>query len=112
VGELDPEFFYTGADRYWGAYYSAIPSFAGQDLVKSKAYFDKAIAANPNHLGNHVLLAAEWAVKTQNKVEFEKELNWVLAQPANVIPEIQPEAEAEQRKAKQLLADEGNYFAN
>ncbi len=112
VGELDATYYFTGPDRYWGAYYAAIPSFAGQDLVKSKEYFDKAIAANPNHLGNHVLLAENWAVKTQNKVEFEKELNWVLAQPADLIPEIKPEAEAEQRKAKQLLTDSGNYFAD
>lgn len=112
VGELDPTYFYNGPDRYWGAYYAVIPSFAGQDLVKSKAHFDKAIAAYPNYLGTHVLLAAEWAVKTQNKAEFEKELNWVIAAPADSIPEIQPEMEAEQRKAKALLASQGDYFAN
>jgi hypothetical protein len=112
VGELDSAFWFNGADRYWGAYYAVIPSFAGQDLVKSKDYFDKSVAAAPNFLGTHVLIAQEWATKTQNKAEFEKELNWVLAQPTDMIPEAKPEAEAEQRKAKQLLADEGNYFAN
>ena len=112
TGELEPTYYYSGPDRYWGAYYSVLPSFAGQDLVKSKEYFDKAIAAEPNHLGNHVLLAENWATKTQNKAAFEKELTWVLAQPANIIPELEPESQAEQRKAKQLLDNVGNYFAD
>lgn len=112
VGELDATYYYYGPDRYWGAYYSTIPSFAGQDLNKSKEHFDKALAAHPNFLGTHVLLAAEWAVKSQNKAEFEKELNWVLAQPADVIPEVKPEAEAEQRKAKALLDTKADYFAD
>ena len=112
VGELDPTFYYNGPDRYWGAYFAAIPSFAGQDLDKSKTYFDKAIAAHPAFLGTHVLLAAEWAVKKQNKATFEAELNGVIAAPADAIPEVRPEMEAEQRKAKDLLAKSADLFAN
>ncbi len=112
VGELDPTFYYNGPDRYWGAYFAAIPSFAGQDLVKSKDYFDKAIAAHPTFLGTHVLVAAEWAVKTQNKAVFESELNMVIAAPVDALPEVKPEMEAEQRKAKELLAKTADLFAN
>ena len=112
VGELDGGYYYNGPDRYWGAYYAVLPSFAGQDLAKSKEFFDKAIAAQPTFLGHHVLLAENWAAKTQNKAEFEAKLNWVIAQDPAVIPEVKAEMEAEQRKAKQLLADIGNYFAD
>lgn len=112
VGELDASYYYNGPDRYWGAYYAVLPGFAGQDLGKSKEYFDKAIAAQPQFLGHYVLLAENWATKTQNKAEFEKQLNWVLAQDPNAIPEVKAEMEAEQRKAKQLLAETGNYFAD
>lgn len=112
VGELDATFYYNGPERYWGAYYAAIPSFAGQDLVKSREYFDKAIAAHPDFLGTHVLLAAEWAVKKQDKATFEKELNWVVAAPADALPEVKPEMEAEQRKAKDLLTKTADLFAN
>lgn len=112
VAELEPTFYYSGPDRYWGAYFAAIPSFAGQDLGKSKEYFDKAIATHPNFLGTHVLLAGEWAVKKQDKATFEKELNWVLQQPVDAIPEVKPEMEAEQRKATALLATQGDLFAN
>ena len=111
VGELEPSFYYAGPDRYWGAYYSAIPSFAGQDLGQSRKYFDKALGAYPSFLGTHVLLAAEWAVKSQDKATFRKELEWVVAQDPNAIPEVRPEAEAEQRKAKALLAQEAEFFA-
>ena len=112
VAELEPTFFYSGPDRYWGAYFAAIPSFAGQDLGKSKEYFDKAIGTYPDYLGTHVLLAEQWAVKKQDKATFEKELNWVLAQPVDTIPEVKPEMEAEQRKAKALLDTTGDLFAN
>lgn len=112
VGELEPTYYYSGPDRYWGAYYSAIPSFAGQDLGKSHDYFDKALATYPDFLGTHVLLAAEWAVKKQDKATFEKELNWVIQQPSDRLPEVKPEMEAEQRKATALLAQEGDLFAN
>lgn len=112
VGELDATYYYDGPDRYWGAYYAAIPSFAGQDLTKSKAYFDKAIAANPAFLGTHVLLAGEWAVKKQDKATFQKELEWVIAADASAIPDVQPEMEAAQRQAKALLAAIDDNFAN
>lgn len=112
VGELDPGYYYNGPDRYWGAYYAVIPSFAGQDLNKSKEYFDKAIAAQPDFLGNRVLLASEWAVKKQDKDTFKRELEGVVAGDPGVIPEIRPEAEAEQRKAKMFLDTIDDYFAN
>lgn len=112
VGELDGSFYYNGPDRYWGAYYAAIPSFAGQDLNKSKEYFDKALAAHPQFFGTHVLLAQEWAVRKQDKETFTKELQWVIDGQASSIPEVQPEMEAEQRKAKDAMGKMADFFAN
>lgn len=112
VGDLDPTYYYDGPNRYWGVYYAAIPSFAGQDLNKSKDYFDKALAAAPTFLGTHVLYAHEWAVKKQDKATFQKELEWVIAADATVLPDVQPEMEAAQRQAKALLATIDDYFAN
>jgi hypothetical protein len=111
VGELDASYYFNGPDRYWGAYYAAIPSFAGQDLNKSKEYFDKAIAANPAFLGNYVLLAENWATKTQNGAEFDALLKKVAEADASAIPEIRAEAEAEKRKAAALVARRGDFFA-
>ncbi len=110
ISELDQAYFYGGADRYWGAYYAAIPSFAGQDLPLSKEYFDKAIEAHPNHFGNRVLLADYWATRTQDIQTFDSQLKHVLAQPINVIPDLIPEQEAEVRKARALMAKRDELF--
>lgn len=112
VGELDPDYFYSGPDRYWGAYYAVIPSFAGQDLDKSREYLDKAIAAHPEHLGHTVLLAEYWAVKSQDKATFEEALNKVLAANPDVDPDIAPENRSEQAKARTLLTKTGDLFAD
>lgn len=112
VGELEPQYFYSGPDRYWGAYYSAIPSFAGRDLDKSKEYLDKAIAANPEHLGARVIKADYWATKMQDKASFEAILNEVLAADPNVDPTIAPENLAEQAKARDLLARKDEFFVD
>jgi hypothetical protein len=112
VEQLDPTYFYHGPARYWGAYYAAIPSFAGQDLKLSKEYFDKSVAGSPQYFGTRVLIAEFWAVKTQNKDEFLKNLQWVLDQDPNATPEIAPEQRAEQGKARALLAQQSDLFAD
>ena len=40
--ELDSTYYFHGPARYWGAYYAALPSFAGQDL-------DKSSSTSPQH---------------------------------------------------------------
>lgn len=110
VDALDPTYYYAATDRYWGAYYAAIPSFAGQDLALSKQHFEKAMSAYPDHLGNKVLFAENWAVKSQDAATFEKMLTEVLAASTTAIPGIEPEQEAEQRKARELLARKSELF--
>lgn len=112
VGELDPDFYFSGPDRYWGAYYAAIPSFAGQDLDLSREHLDKAIAANPEYLGTTVILADYWAVKTQDKAAFEAALNTVLAANPDAVAEIASENRAEQAKARALMAKKSDLFAD
>lgn len=107
---VGPEYFYGATSRYWGAYFAALPSFAGQDLNKSLEYFDKAIAVNPGHFGNHVLKAEYWAVKTQNRAAFESELNLVINGDANALADVIPEQIAEQAKAKALLGQIDDLF--
>jgi tetratricopeptide (TPR) repeat protein len=112
IGELQPDFFYHGPDRYWGAYYSLIPSFSGRDLDKSKSHFDKSIAGAPEYLGTQVLVADTWAVNSQDKATYTRMLQAVIdADPGND-PDIGPENRAEQAKAKRLLAQTGERFAD
>jgi hypothetical protein len=116
VDELDDVYFYTASTRYWGAYYAIAPSFAGGDLGKSKVYFDEAIAANPGHFGNRILLAEAWATKQQNETPvealnvFDEQLTYVLSNCANNLDGLEPEQEAEQRKANALLGKRTELF--
>lgn len=112
IGELDPTFYYHGPDRYWGAYYSLIPGFSGRDLDKSKAHFDVSIAAAPGYLGTQVLLADAWAVNSQDRATYKAVLEKVLTADPEAIPAIAPENRAEQAKAKRLLAEIDDRFAN
>lgn len=111
VGELQPTYFYAGPDRYWGAYYSAIPSFAGRDLDKSREHLDKAIAANPEYLGTQVILADFWARGSQDKATFVATLEKVVAADPGSNLDIAAENKAEQAKAQALLAQVDDYFA-
>ena len=103
VEVLDSTYYYAATDRYWGAYFSALPSFAGRDFEKSQVYFGKAIEAEPAHFGNRVLLAEYWAAKTQNISVFDENISYVLNNCPNTLDGLTPEQEAEQRKAQSLL---------
>ena len=111
IGELQPDYFYHGPDRYWGAYYSLIPSFSGRDLDKSKSHYDKSIAGSPQYLGTQVLVADTWAVNSQDKATYVRVLQAVIDADPGDDPDIGPENRAEQAKAKRLLAQAGERFA-
>ncbi len=111
IGEIQPDFFFHGPDRYWGAYYSLIPSFSGRDLDKSKSHFDKSIAGSPGYLGTQVLVADTWAVNSQDKATYIRMLQGVIDADPGTDPDNAPENRAEQAKAKALLAQVGDRFA-
>jgi hypothetical protein len=112
IGDLQPDFFYHGPDRYWGAYYSLIPSFSGRDLDKSKSHYDKSIAGSPQYLGTQVLVADTWAVNSQDKATYLRNLQAVIDADPGDDPNIGPENRAEQAKAKRLLGLAGERFAD
>lgn len=112
VSDLKSDYFFNASDRYWGAYYAALPGFAGQDLGKSAEHFDVSIAGSPRYLGTRVLKAQYWAVKTQNKAAFEELLNHVVSAELNSESKIYAENLAEQAKARDLLAQKDDLFAD
>ncbi len=122
VHELDPNFFYGAADRYFGTYYAVAPSFAGGDDLKAYEHFQASLKAAPNYLGTYVLAAENYAVK--GTVEggeqlFDQFLNAVInAKPCEdpeatepcVMKELAPEAQIEKRKAADLLKRKSELF--
>ncbi|MCK6544803.1 TRAP transporter TatT component family protein [Myxococcota bacterium] len=110
IAELDPTYFHAGTDRYFGAFYSALPGIAGKDLGKSGIHFDKAIALAPHYLANKLLKADFLAVELDDKAMYEKLLNEVSAAPDGDDPDYAPENRAAKRHAKKLLAKIGERF--
>jgi len=111
IEEIQPDYFYHGPDRYWGAYYSLIPSFKGRDLEVSKKRFDASIAGSPEYLGTQVLVADAWAVTSQDKATYLQTLQAVIDADPGDDPDIGPENRAEQAKAARLLEKASERFA-
>jgi TRAP transporter T-component len=107
---LDPNFYYGGPHRYFGAYYAIAPAFAGGDLGKSKVHFEKSIAIEPLYIGTKVLWAQELAVKEQDEATFDRLIKEILATPDDVLPDVKPETIAEKQKARELLEEKEDLF--
>lgn len=110
VLDMDEKYFYGAPHRYFGAYYALAPSFAGGDLKKSEEHFNKSLEIAPNYIGTWVLKADTLDVKLQKKELFRQDLEKALSIPAESIPEILPEQNAEKRKAKMFLDDIDSRF--
>ena len=103
VISLDPGFNFSGPYRFFGSLYTRIP---GIELSQSKTYFDQAITANPEYLGNKVLMAQFYYQKAGNREDFHNTLKKVLEADLNKYPEIMADNFFYQKKAKSLLKDE------
>jgi len=109
VERLDPSFFFYAADRYWGAFYSVAPGFAGGSMPKSKERFEKCIKKAPTYLGTKVLYAHYYMVKEEDKEGFKRLLNEVINSKVNK-PSITPENFIEKKKARKLLTEIDDLF--
>lgn len=102
VLKLDPNFFYGAADRYFGAYYSIAPSFAGGDLDKSWEHFQTTMRIEPRYVATWNLIAEFYAPKRQDEKLFDEMTKKVLDAPLDIIPELAAETAVEKRKAEAL----------
>lgn len=111
VTAVDPDYYYAGPARYWGAYYAIAPSFAGGDPARAKTEFEKSLAAQPLFLGTKVLMADTWATKVQDKDAYRRLLQEVIDGDAEALSDVIPEQKMEQDKARDLLALIDDRFA-
>ena len=107
VFELDRNFFYGAADRFFGALPTRVP---GGDLNLSKYHFEKSLEIEPNYFGTRTLYAEYYATKAQDIETFRKQLEYVINTPYDIIPEIAPENKYEQEYAKKLLRRIDEFF--
>lgn len=104
---LDPEFFYGGPYRFFGALYARLP---GVELSRSEEYFQKAIAAYPDYLGTYVLRAQFLHTKAGDREKFKADLEYVINADPALLPDAMPENLFEQKFAEELLANENMLF--
>jgi tetratricopeptide (TPR) repeat protein len=103
VLELDREYFHGAPDRYFGAYYSVAPTFAGGDLDKSWEHFQASLKVEPKYLATYNLVAEFYAPKKKDGKLFDEMVNFVKNAPMDGIPGLEPEAAVEKRKAELLI---------
>lgn len=108
--ELDPSYYYNGAQSIMGAYYSIRPRLMGGDPDKARAYFDAAAeGAGAGFLLNRYMAARMYAPAALDEEFFVSTLEAVLAaEPeddgkrlANEVAKI---------KAKALLEEKDELF--
>ena len=107
VISLDPGFYFGGPYRFFGSLYTRIP---GIELSQAKTYFDQAITAHPEYLGNMVLMAQYYFQKAGKREEFHNILKTLIKADLNKYPEIMADNYFYQKKAKTLLKDEPILF--
>lgn len=108
--DLDPEFYYGAADRYFGAYYSVLPSIAGKDVEKSRMHFEKSLEIAPEYLPTKVVKAQFLAVELDDEEMYKSLLNEVLSGDDTDNPDIAPENRAAKRQAKKMLGEVDDKF--
>jgi tetratricopeptide (TPR) repeat protein len=108
--ELDEDFFFGAAHRYFGAFYAKAPDWAGGDLNKSKEHFDKAIEMAPNYFGTRILMAQLYTTKVEDEDLFQELLQYVIDGDPNALPAVAPENTIDQDVAKQLLEEMEDIF--
>jgi hypothetical protein len=111
VLELDPRYYYGGADLFFGVLYGNRPKLLGGDPTKSKEFFEKAVAVSDGkNLMAPVLMAQFYAVQIQDSKLYKKLLNDALAADAAALPEQRLMNELAKIRAQILLNKKAQYF--
>lgn len=108
---LDEGYYYGGAHLFLGILQASRPKIAGGDLNKARAHFLKAKELGRNQfLMADIYYAQYYAKKTFDKDLYVQILHHVLAQPADLVPELTLLNTVAQQKAEKMLADTDEYF--
>ncbi len=76
--ELAEDYYAGGVHRFFGAYWIAIPPFAGKDVAKGELHFKRAIEMFPDQLETKVMYADYYARDAGDKELFVSLLQSVI----------------------------------
>ena len=110
VLDLAPGCQHGGPEQFFGIYYAIQPRGGGQDLAKSKEFFERAMKfAGPDYLLVRVTYAEFYARYAFDRELFEKTLKDVLAHGGDR-PEFRLTNAAARRRAQGLLERADDIF--
>ncbi len=105
---LAPGLYFGAGKRFLGAYFSRAPFPEGR-MDKARALLEEAIAENPAFFGNRTLIAELIFARLGDRKAFDEQIEFVLSQPADAIPEFVPEQLGERMRA-QWLKDKAEWL--
>jgi hypothetical protein len=109
--DLAPRHFHGMTYALRAIMLAAVPLGLGGDLEGAKVYFEKAMeVAGDSFLFHHVLFALYYAVAAQDEPLFTRTLEWVVAQPADRVPDALLMNKIAQKRARELLARRTELF--
>lgn len=108
---LDPDWDHGSVHELLEAYEASRPAAMGGSVEKAQAHREAALKASENKkLGPHVTWAEDVAVAKQDKAEFKKLLDQVLAFDVDSAPQYRLANVLAQRRARWLLAHTDDLF--
>jgi hypothetical protein len=110
IEDIDPEWGGGGVQFSLALYYGILPKALGGDRNRSDVYLARSIEIGPNWLINRWGRAKYFHVRDGNQLEFEKDLQWVIAQDIQRAGGIYPWKVYFQRDANEMLAAVDQYF--
>jgi tetratricopeptide (TPR) repeat protein len=110
VHAIDPS-QHGATNRWLGGYEAQTINIAGGSEDRALAYFKKSLEIAPNYFGTKVLWAQFLCPKMHDRETYTRLLNEVIAADPASEPNSIAENKADQRKAKQLLADIDAVFS-
>jgi len=110
IEDIDPEWGGGGVQFSLALYYGILPKALGGDRQRSDAYLARSIEIGPDWLINRWGRAKYFHVRDGNKLDFENDLQWVIAQNLQHAGGIYPWKVYFQRDAKEMLAAADQYF--
>jgi predicted anti-sigma-YlaC factor YlaD len=109
--ELDEGYYHAGGHMIFGALFGGMSKTLGGDPEKARKHFDRALSLTRRRfLLVQVMYAKTLAVQLQDPALFKKLLDEVLAADLSIFPEQKLANVAAKRRARRLLARQGELF--
>ena len=111
VLDLQEDYYYAGADLFFGVYYGSRSPMFGGNMKLARHYFDKARAATHGKLLMVDVLRAQYMDrKEQNRKAFHDRLTAVVNAPQGLLPEMALANQMARARARYLLKQEAAWF--